>query len=145
MRVSSAISDVSEFVEDRHAITGTRWNGPRCSDCALKKPKRAWRPSLAIALTREWAMKRARPERRAGEADKLRRCVIPTCARRLITDLSRISIHSTRNARLAQPISRVQASEGWTLVRDHYDDGGFSGGSLATSSPAAASRRRPTE
>ena len=25
---------------------------------------------------------------------------------------------------------KSQASEGWTLVRDHYDDGGFSGGSL---------------
>ena len=34
---------------------------------------------------------------------------------------------------------KSQAHEGWRLVRDHYDDAGFSGGS--SSAPEAARRR----
>ena len=34
-----------------------------------------------------------------------------------------------------------QRSEGWALVRDAYDDGGFSGGTLERPGAAAAARR----
>jgi site-specific DNA recombinase len=38
------------------------------------------------------------------------------------------SLHAQREA--AQAYIKSQADEGWKLIRDHYDDGGFSGGSL---------------
>jgi site-specific DNA recombinase len=38
------------------------------------------------------------------------------------------SLHAQREA--AQAYAKSQAHEGWKLIRDHYDDGGFSGGSL---------------
>jgi site-specific DNA recombinase len=38
------------------------------------------------------------------------------------------SLHAQREA--AQSYIKSQAHEGWKLIRDHYDDGGFSGGSL---------------
>ena len=38
------------------------------------------------------------------------------------------SLHAQREA--AQAYVKSQAHEGWKLIRDHYDDGGFSGGSL---------------
>jgi site-specific DNA recombinase len=38
------------------------------------------------------------------------------------------SLHAQREA--AQAYIRSQAHEGWKLIRDRYDDGGFSGGSL---------------
>ena len=74
-------------------------------------------------------MKRARPERRAGEADKLRRCVIYT---RVSTDHGLEQDFNSLDAQREACAAYIksQASEGWTLVRDHYDDGGFSGGSL---------------
>src|SRR5215213_2448804 len=38
------------------------------------------------------------------------------------------SLHNQREA--AEAYIKSQAHEGWTLIRTHYDDGGFSGGSL---------------
>ena len=38
------------------------------------------------------------------------------------------SLHAQREA--AQAYVKSQAHEGWRLVRDHYDDGGYSGGSM---------------
>jgi DNA invertase Pin-like site-specific DNA recombinase len=38
------------------------------------------------------------------------------------------SLHAQREA--AQAYVKSQAHEGWKPVRDHYDDGGFSGGSM---------------
>jgi site-specific DNA recombinase len=38
------------------------------------------------------------------------------------------SLHAQREA--AQAYIKSQAHEGWKPIRDHYDDGGFSGGSL---------------
>ncbi len=38
------------------------------------------------------------------------------------------SLHAQREA--AQAYIKSQAHEGWKLIREHYDDGGFSGGSL---------------
>jgi site-specific DNA recombinase len=38
------------------------------------------------------------------------------------------SLHAQREA--AQAYVKSQAHEGWRLIRDHYDDGGFSGGSM---------------
>jgi site-specific DNA recombinase len=42
---------------------------------------------------------------------------------------SRSSTRSTISERLRRPI-KSQAHEGWKLIRDRYDDGGFSGGSM---------------
>jgi DNA invertase Pin-like site-specific DNA recombinase len=36
----------------------------------------------------------------------------------------------SRSTEAAQAYIKSQAHEGWRLIRDHYDDGGFSGGSL---------------
>ena len=49
------------------------------------------------------------------------------------------SLHAQREACEAYIAS--QRSEGWALVRDAYDDGGFSGGTLERPGAAAAARR----
>ena len=36
----------------------------------------------------------------------------------------------SHKARPRRPMSRVQAHEGWKQIRNRYDDGGFSGGSM---------------
>jgi site-specific DNA recombinase len=62
-------------------------------------------------------------------AAKYQRCAIYT---RVSTDNGLEqefnSLHAQREA--AQAYIKSQAHEGWKLIRDHYDDGGFSGGSL---------------
>jgi site-specific DNA recombinase len=62
-------------------------------------------------------------------AKKPQRCAIYT---RVSTDngleLEFNSLHAQREA--AQAYIKSQAHEGWKPIRDHYDDGGFSGGSL---------------
>ena len=40
---------------------------------------------------------------------------------------SRNSIASMHSAKLARLILAARKAEGWLLVADHYDDGGFSG------------------
>ena len=74
-------------------------------------------------------MKRARSEGRAGRADKVRRCAIYT---RVSTDHGLEQDFNSLDAQreACEAYIKSQASEGWTLVRGHYDDGGFSGGSL---------------
>src|SRR5260370_36642115 len=49
------------------------------------------------------------------------------------------SLHAQREA--ASAYVKSQAHEGWRLIRDHYDDGGFSGGSMER--PALQNCRRP--
>ena len=44
--------------------------------------------------------------------------------------LNKSSAPSTLSGMAAQAYIKSQAHEGWKLIRDHYDDGGFSGGSL---------------
>jgi DNA invertase Pin-like site-specific DNA recombinase len=60
---------------------------------------------------------------------KIQRCAIYT---RVSTDQGLEqefnSLHAQREA--AQAYVKSQAHEGWKLVREHYDDGGFSGGSM---------------
>ena len=62
-------------------------------------------------------------------AKKSQRCAIYT---RVSTDNGLEqefnSLHAQREA--AQAYIKSQAHEGWKLIRDHYDDGGFSGGTL---------------
>jgi Resolvase, N terminal domain len=62
-------------------------------------------------------------------ASKSQRCAIYT---RVSTDQGLEqefnSLHAQREA--AQAYIKSQAHEGWRLIRDHYDDGGFSGGSM---------------
>ena len=41
-----------------------------------------------------------------------------------------VQLARTPSARPARRTSRASASEGWALIRDRYDDGGFSGGTL---------------
>src|ERR1700693_3824890 len=63
-------------------------------------------------------------------AKKPQRCAIYT---RVSTDQGLEqefnSLHAQREA--AQAYIKSQGHEGWKLIRDHYDDGGFSGGSMA--------------
>ena len=74
-------------------------------------------------------MKRARSEGRAGRADKVRHCAIYT---RVSTDHGLEQDFNSLDAQreACEAYIKSQASEGWTLVRGHFDDGGFSGGSL---------------
>ncbi|MBG0793191.1 recombinase family protein [Methylocystis sp. H62] len=74
-------------------------------------------------------MKRARPERSPTQADKIRRCAIYT---RVSTDHGLEQDFNSLDAQreACEAYIKSQASEGWTLVRAHYDDGGFSGGSI---------------
>ena len=67
---------------------------------------------------------RSRDRRRAASAARS----IP--ANRPRRGSSRSSTASMRSARRARPISLSQRHEGWTLVPDLYDDGGFSGGNM---------------
>ncbi len=57
------------------------------------------------------------------------RCAIYT---RVSSDAasSRISTRSTPSAKSAESYIKSQAHEGWRLLRDRFDDGGFSGGSM---------------
>lgn len=63
------------------------------------------------------------------DAPKTYRCAIYT---RVSTDHGLAhefnSLHAQREA--AQAYVKSQAHEGWKLARDHYDDGGYSGGSM---------------
>jgi site-specific DNA recombinase len=74
-------------------------------------------------------MKRARSARSSTQAGKLRRCAIYT---RVSTDHGLEQDFNSLDAQreACEAYIKSQASEGWTLVRANYDDGGFSGGSL---------------
>ena len=74
-------------------------------------------------------MRPARSEGRAGRTDKLRRCAIYT---RVSTDHGLEQDFNSLDAQreACEAYIKSQASEGWTLVRALYDDGGFSGGTL---------------
>ncbi|ULO23808.1 recombinase family protein [Methylocystis sp. SB2] len=74
-------------------------------------------------------MKRARRERSPTQAGKIRRCAIYT---RVSTDHGLEQDFNSLDAQreACEAFIRSQVSEGWALVRSHYDDGGFSGGSL---------------
>ena len=50
-------------------------------------------------------------------------------ASRQIRDLSRTSTLSTLSVTLREAYIRSQAHAAWTLIRNQYDDGGYSGGS----------------
>ena len=97
------------------AITGTRWNGPRFFGLVTR--------SRAMTRTEKRCAARSTPAsrpRRAGAGVQLAR----------------------RPARGLRGLHQVsQAHEGWSAVRDRYDDGGFSGGNAGTPCPAAAARR----
>ena len=94
------------------AITGTKWSGPRFF--GLKSP----------APAREGAMRKGEKER-----SRVLRCAIYT--RKSTEDgleQEFNSLDAQREACAAYIAS--QRHEGWTLVPDHYDDGGFSGGTM---------------
>ncbi len=74
-------------------------------------------------------MKHARPHRNGDPIDKVRRCAIYT---RVSTDHGLEQDFNSLDAQreACEAYIRSQASEGWILVETHYDDGGFSGGSI---------------
>ena len=78
------------------------------------------------------AFVRRLPEAARHESEKAkRRCAAPsTPASRPSRASSRSSTRSTTSARPREAYIKSQAHEGWTLIRDRYDDGGFSGGSM---------------
>jgi len=61
---------------------------------------------------------------RQDRKTELRRCAIYT---RVSTEygLEQNSTRSTISERLRRPLYQTKAHEGWKLIRDHYDDGGF--------------------
>ncbi len=74
-------------------------------------------------------MNRARLDQRAAKASETRRCAIYT---RVSTDHGLEQDFNSLDAQreACEAYIKSQASEGWMLVRTHYDDGGFSGGNL---------------
>ena len=85
-------------------------------------------PRSSSGRSREIQLRRLRRRHEAVDA-KTQRCAIYT---RVSTDQGLEqefnSLHAQREA--AQAYIKSQAHEGWKLIRDHYDDGGFSGGSM---------------
>ena len=99
------------------AITGTRWNGlgllwrQAAGECGMTKP-----------ITR-----------------KLRCAVYTRKSTEEGLEQEFNSLHAQREACEAYVAS--QRSEGWALIREPYDDGGFSGGTLERPGAEAAARR----
>ena len=91
------------------AITGTRWNG-----CVF------------FGLKNHGAQHDRGPE---GKPIRKLRCAVYT---RKTTEegLDKEFNSPRRPARGLRGLHRQPAAEGWALVRDRYDDGGFSGGTL---------------
>ena len=98
------------------AITGTRWNGPAFFGFG----------------TSERASEGARPQ------SPLRH-LHPRLDRR--APRHGVQLASTPSARRRSPTSQSQKHEGWILVGDRYDDGGFSGGTHGAPGAAAAAAR----
>ena len=89
------------------AMTGTRWNGPRFFGLRDKPSKR--------------------PTMKTGAAKPVR-CAIYT---RVSTDQGLEQDFNSLDAQreAAEAYIRSQAHAAWTLIRNRYDDGGYSGGS----------------
>ena len=101
------------------AITGTRWNG--------------W-VFFGLKNQRRRGMK---PSRRSSASSAAR----STPASPPRKGWSRSSTASTPSARPARPTSPASGPRAGCWCRDHYDDGGFSGGTLERPGPEAAARR----
>ena len=95
------------------AITGVNWNGHR-----FFGPKKAGADRVGATSMRHDA-----------KPAKVLRCAIYT---RVSTDSGlEQDFNSLDNQREAsEGYIKSQAHEGWKLVREHYDDGGFSGGTM---------------
>ena len=113
------------------AITGTRWNGPALLRPARKTGERHGRQAAhrATSVGQHQGATRGLPERRTMTASRPLRCAIYTRVssdQGLEQDFN--SLDAQREA--AEAYVKSQAHEGWRLHRQHYDDGGFSGGSM---------------
>ena len=117
-------------------ITGTRWNGPRFF--GLRDRGQTEEQPADPSSDPETAQRQPGPavldQRAAGTpmkpvAPKRQRCAIYT---RKSTehnlDLAFNSLDAQREA--CEAYIKSQAHEGWSLVPDHFDDGGLSGASL---------------
>ena len=110
----------------RH-ITGTRWNG--WTFFGLKSSEGRHEPPQA-----------ARPAGACRPRCKKLRCAVYT---RKSTDEGLEKEFNTLDAQrdACEAYVACQRAEGWVLVRDRYDDGGFSGGTLERPGAAAPAGR----
>jgi hypothetical protein len=114
------------------AITGTNWNGHRFFGLkgvrnGISKRKRIAAPTSNAALGVGVSHPRQAPTMTRGERKIALRCAVYT---RVSTDSGlEQDFNSLDNQREAsEAYIKSQAHEGWKLVRERYDDGGFSGG-----------------
>ena len=105
------------------AITGTNWNGHRFFGL---KAVRNGEPSK---VRRRAQAHPGAPTMKRDERKVAHRCAVYT---RVSTDSGlEQDFNSLDNQREAsEAYIKSQAHEGWKLVRERYDDGGFSGGSM---------------
>ena len=116
-------------------ITGTAWNGPRFFGLRAARERRLDRGSGRLQLAKRVStyqdeckpMSAERGDR--GSSAGILRCLIYT---RVSTEHGLAqefnSLDNQREA--AEAYVKSQAEEGWRLLPGHYDDGGYSGGSL---------------
>ena len=117
------------------AMTGTNWNGHRffglrqgktvAADEARERRKRR-AGAAATAAEAAASGERAVKDR---SAKGILRCAIYT---RVSTDQGLEQDFNSLDAQreASEAYIKSQAHEGWRLIRDHYDDGGYSGGSM---------------
>ncbi len=102
------------------AITVTKWNGPRFfglrSEKKVEKPRGETSPQS--------------PERRSDhdQAGAALRDLHPGVQRPGALEQDFNSLDAQREA--AEAYIKSRAHEGWKLIRDHYNDGGYSGGTM---------------
>ena len=122
------------------AITGTNWNGHRFFGLkgvrnGISRRKEIAAPTSNAALgtgvshPRQAQANAGDPTMKQGERKIALRCAVYT---RVSTDSGlEQDFNSLDNQREAsEAYIKSQAHEGWKLVRERYDDGGFSGGSM---------------
>ena len=122
------------------AITGTNWNGHRFFGLkgvrnGISRRKEIAAPTSNAALgtgvshPRQAQTVAGGPTMKQGERKIALRCAVYT---RVSTDSGlEQDFNSLDNQREAsEAYIKSQAHEGWKLVRERYDDGGFSGGSM---------------
>ena len=117
------------------AMTGTNWNGHRFfglrqgkTVVADEASERRKRRAGAAATAAEAAASGGRAVKDRS-AKGILRCAIYT---RVSTDQGLEQDFNSLDAQreASEAYIKSQAHEGWRLIRDHYDDGGYSGGSM---------------
>ena len=117
------------------AMTGTNWNGHRffglrqgkTAVAGEARERRKGRAGTAATVAQGCSVGRRAVKDRSAKG--ILRCAIYT---RVSTDQGLEQDFNSLDAQreASEAYIKSQAHEGWRLIRDHYDDGGYSGGSM---------------